>query len=156
MDEPVSRTREMTSDDVAALASLWVESWSRAMPELDFEARRAWLAEHLATLKREGASIRVWPAEGDPLGFVTIHPMTGYIDQLAVGVSAWGTDVAPGLIAEAERISPERLELLVNKDNPRAVRFYEKNGFVKLGETFSERTGLPLWKMVREPAEPAP
>ncbi len=150
-DQP-QKTREMTAEDTPALASLWVESWSKAMPDLDFEARRAWLGEHLAMLKAEGASIRVWPAEGEPLGFATIHPMTGYIDQLAVAVAAWGTDVASGLILEAERLSPERLELLVNKDNPRAVRFYEKNGFVKVGETFSERTGLPLWKMVREPA----
>ena len=38
------------------------------------------------------------------------------------------------LLDEAKRLSPKGLELLVNKDNFRAIRFYEKHGFIYAGE----------------------
>ncbi len=39
---------------------------------------------------------------------------------------------------------PTGLELHVNLDNPRAVRFYEREGFVQIGEGVSPRSGLPI------------
>ena len=39
---------------------------------------------------------------------------------------------------------PAGLELHVNLDNPRAIRFYEREGFVKIGEGVSERSGLTI------------
>ncbi len=63
------------------------------------------------------------------IGFVTVDPKTMYLDQIVVATEYWGSDVALTLLDEAKRISPNGLDLLVNKDNARAIRFYEKHGF---------------------------
>ena len=40
-----------------------------------------------------------------------------------------GLRLATALVDEAKRLSPGGVTLLVNKDNARAIRFYERNGF---------------------------
>jgi putative acetyltransferase len=78
------------------------------------------------------------------VGFVTVDPKSGYLDQIVVAPEAWGSDVADGLMEEARRISPRGLELKVNADNARAIRFYAKQGFVDAGETVNEISGAPV------------
>ena len=78
------------------------------------------------------------------VGFVTVDPKTGYLDQIVVAPEAWGSDVANMLMDEARRISPGGLDLKVNADNARAIRFYEKQGFVDAGETVNETSGAPV------------
>ena len=60
-------------------------------------------------------------------------------------IGAWAFRAA--LLDEAKRLSPEGLELLVNKDNLRAIRFYEKNGFVYAGEAQNPVSGIPVNRM---------
>jgi len=59
----------------------------------------------------------------------------------------WGSDAAKLLVDEAKRCSPERVTLLVNKDNARAIRFYERNGFVHAGDDVNPTSGRPVLKM---------
>ena len=73
------------------------------------------------------------------------------IDQIVVAPEAWGSGVAPALIAEAKRLSPNGLDLHVNKDNARAIRFYEKHGFTISGEAINWRSGAPVHKMSWRP-----
>ena len=77
-------------------------------------------------------------------GFVTVDPRTGYLDQIVVAPEAWGSDIASLLMAEARRISPRGLDLKVNADNTRAIRFYEKQGLVDVGEAINEISGAPV------------
>jgi putative acetyltransferase len=59
----------------------------------------------------------------------------------------WGSRLATSLVDEAKRISPQRITLLVNKDNTRAIRFYARNGFVHAGEDVNPTSGRPVLKM---------
>jgi putative acetyltransferase len=59
------------------------------------------------------------------------------------------------LLDEAKRISPGGLELLVNTDNARAIRFYEKHGFVYAGEDKNPVSGKPVNRMAWRPHEAA-
>jgi putative acetyltransferase len=70
-----------------------------------------------------------------------------YLDQIVVAPEHWGTPVALMLLEEAKRMSPRGLDLLVNKDNFRAIRFYEKHGFVYAGEDKNPVSGKPVNKM---------
>ena len=52
------------------------------------------------------------------VGFVTVDPRTGYLDQIVVAPERWASGVGAALIAEAKRLSPAGLELDVNTDKP--------------------------------------
>jgi len=78
------------------------------------------------------AAIIVAEQDGIPAGFVTIDA-SGYLDQLVVAPGRWGSELASRLVDEAKRRSPDRITLLVNQDNARAIRFYERNGFIHAG-----------------------
>jgi putative acetyltransferase len=85
------------------------------------------------------------------VGFVTVDPKTLYLDQLVVAPEAWGSDLAAGLIAEAKRLSPAGLDLAVNADNARAIRFYRKQGFVTTGTDTNPLSGAAIDKMSWRP-----
>jgi len=59
----------------------------------------------------------------------------------------WGSNVASMLLDAGKRISPARIDLLVNKDNARAIRFYEKHGFSIVGDDVNPVSGRPVHRM---------
>jgi putative acetyltransferase len=63
----------------------------------------------------------------------------------------WGSDAARLLVDEAKRLSPSGVTLLVNKDNSRAIRFYERNGFAHAGDDVNPTSGRPVLKMAWRP-----
>jgi putative acetyltransferase len=85
------------------------------------------------------------------VGFVTVDPKTMYLDQIVVAPEHWGSSIALALLGEAKRLSPRGLDLLVNKDNTRAIRFYEKHGFVYAGEDKNPVSGKPVNRMAWRP-----
>lgn len=145
---PALRIVDKVSAHLPEMIDLWVAGWSATLPAIDFETRRGFIVDHLGALEDAGARIRLAfdAANGTLAGFVVVHPETGYLDQLAVGPDYWGSGVAAALLAEARRLSPARLVLDVNRDNPRAVRFYEREGFRRIGESTNPRSGLPIWR----------
>jgi putative acetyltransferase len=81
------------------------------------------------------------------IGLVTVDPRNRYLDQLVVAPEAWGSGVAVKLLSEAKRISPSGLDIFVNQDNFRAIRFYEKHGFTFESEDVNPISGRPVNKM---------
>ncbi|GLK70479.1 GNAT family N-acetyltransferase [Ancylobacter dichloromethanicus] len=142
------------------MTDLWVEAWQEALPEIDFEARRGWLCHRIGSLIEEGAAIDLALAEGQDgapgelLGFVCVHPRTGYVDQLVVHPDHWGAGVASRLVAAAVARSPRHLVLDVNEQNERAVRFYEKAGFAVVGHGVNPTSGRPTLRMERRGGPP--
>ena len=81
------------------------------------------------------------------LGFATIDLSSAYLDQLAVASSCFGRGVAQMLLDACKRIAPGRIDLRVDEANPRAMRFYERENFVRVGLVASTVTGRPVWRM---------
>jgi len=133
------------SDEGAAIA-LWLTTWQHAYPEIDFAARLVWWRERWRNELVSNAAIVVAEHEHRLLGFVTIDRQ-GYLDQLVVAPDHWGSELASKLVDEAKRLSPASITLLVNDDNIRAIRFYEKNGFVQAGSDVNPVSGRPVLKM---------
>jgi putative acetyltransferase len=134
------------ADETAAI-ELWRRTWQLAYPKIDFNTRVDWWRERWRNELIPKASITVAEAGGALAGFVTIEPDTGYLDQIVVAPEHWGRELAVLLLREAQRISPRAVTLHVNVDNTRAVRFYEKQGFVIAGEEKNPRSGAPIYKM---------
>ena len=64
---------------------------------------------------------------------------------------AWGSELARELVDAAKEIAPAGLDLHVNQDNVRAIRFYEKHGFAISGKDVNPRSGKPLYRMSWRP-----
>ena len=135
-----------TADEDAAI-ELWRRTWAQHYPHLDFNARVDWWRARWRNELVPVAKIKLAEMGGALVGFVTVDPKTLYLDQIVVAPEQWGSGVALALLDEAKRLSPQGLDLLVNKDNARAIRFYEKHGFVYAGEDKNPVSGIAVNRM---------
>jgi putative acetyltransferase len=147
---PPFTLRPYRPDDEDAAIALWLKTWQEAYPLIDFAARVPWWRERWRSELVPNAAIIVAEAAGALVGFVTIDGK-GYLDQLVVAPEHWGWKLADTLADEAKRLSPDSVTLLVNDDNARAIRFYERNGFVRAGKDINPTSGRPVLKMVWKP-----
>jgi putative acetyltransferase len=143
--------RRYADADEAAAIELWRHTWQHAYPQIDFKARLDWWRARWRGELVPSAAITVAERDGAILGFVTVDPRNGYLDQLVVAPEAWGSDLAAVLLDEAKRIAPSGIDLLVNESNARAIRFYAKHGFVVTGADVSALSGAPLHRMSWRP-----
>jgi len=139
--------RPYSAADEDAAIDLWRRTWQKHYAHIDFNARVAWWRERWRTELVPVAGIVLADIDGALGGFVTVDPKTTYLDQIVVAPEHWGSNVALALLDEAKRLSPKGLYLLVNKDNFRAIRFYEKHGFVIAGEDKNPVSGLAVNRM---------
>jgi putative acetyltransferase len=138
--------RRYRSEDEDASIALWLETWQQAYPDIDFAGRVNWWRGRWRNELVPEAAIIVAERAGAMAGFVTIDA-SGYLDQLVVAPDHWGSPLATLLVDEAKRCSPAGVTLKVNADNGRAIRFYERNGFVHAGEDVNPTSGRPVLRM---------
>ena len=142
--------RPYRADDEDAAIALWQRTWQQAYPSIDFAARVNWWRERWRGELVPNAAIIVAEQDDALVGFVTIDA-SGYLDQLVVAPDHWGSELAKALVNEAKRLSPDRITLLVNTDNIRAIRFYEHSGFAHAGEDVNPTSGRPVLRMEWKP-----
>jgi len=126
---PSFTLRRYAPADEDAAIELWRRTWQLHYPAIDFSARVDWWRERWRNEIVPTATVTVAVDEQTIVGFVTVDATKRYLDQIVVAPEWWGTDLAAALVREAKRISPAGLDLHVNQDNARAIRFYEKHGF---------------------------
>jgi len=143
--------RPYTAADEDAAIELWRRTWAKHYPHIDFTARVPWWRERWRNELVPAARIVMAEIDRAPVGFVTIDPKTMYLDQIVVAPEHWGSTVALTLLDEARRLSPKGIDLLVNKDNFRAIRFYEKHGFAYAGEDKNPISGIAVNRMAWRP-----
>ena len=147
MSAPPLTLRPYAAADEDAAIELWRRTWAHHFPHIDFNARVAWWRERWRQELIPVAHVVVAEQDGALVGFVTVDPKTKYLDQLVVAPEHWGGAASGALLDEAKRLSPQGLDLLVNKENARAIRFYEKHGFRYAGEDKNPVSGRPVNRM---------
>ncbi len=143
--------RPYTAADEDAAIELWRRTWALHYPRIDFTARVPWWRERWRQELVPTAEIVLAEQDSRLVGFVTIDPATMYLDQIVVAPEAWGAGAALALLDEAKRRSPKGIDLKVNKDNARAIRFYEKHGFVYAGDDRNPGSDKPVNRMSWRP-----
>jgi putative acetyltransferase len=142
--------RPYRPEDEEAAIALWLETWQQAYPSIDFAARLPWWRERWRNELAPNANVVVAETAATLIGFVTID-RKGYLDQLVVSPAQWGSELGNALVDEAKRLSPDHITLLVNTDNARAIRFYERNGFVQAGGDVNATSGRSVLRMEWKP-----
>ena len=143
--------RPYADADESAAIELWRRTWQQHFPHIDFTAREPWWRERWRQELVPATNIVVAEQGKALAGFVTIDPASRYLDQIVVAPEAWGSGIAAALLNEAKHLSPRGIDLTVNKDNARAIRFYEKHGFAYSGEGTNPVSGRPVNKMAWRP-----
>ncbi len=138
--------RPYRDEDEDAAITLWQRTWQEAYSSIDFAARLTWWRERWRNELVPHAAIVIAELAGHMVGFVTLDE-DGYLDQLVVAPEHWGSKAATLLLDEAKRRAPNGMTLHVNRDNARAIRFYERNGFVHAGNSVNSTSGRPVLKM---------
>jgi putative acetyltransferase len=144
---PEIELRDMLPGDLHEMVDVWVATWQATVPAIDFDARRTWFVDRMRAHHDAGARIIVATAGDAIAGFVVIDPETGYLDQIVAATGFQSRGVASALIEAAKSASPHGIDLHVNQDNLRAIRFYEKHGFAIAGIDVNERSGAPVFHM---------
>ena len=145
--------RPATVDDAGAVARVQVETWRAAyahaipadtLANVDVGRR----ADHWRESIGSGRSATFVGRLGEAVvGFVNVgaseqHPGLGELFAIYVRPDAWGTGVATTLIERGEEELRSRgfasVVLNVLADNPRARRFYERQGWTADPETFED------------------
>jgi putative acetyltransferase len=137
--------------DQEATIELWRRTWQATYPAIDFAARVDWWRARWRDELLPVAAVIVAESNDKMIGFVTVDANTGYLDQIVIAPEAQGGGGAQALVDEAKRIAPNGLELHVNADNARAIRFYEKHGFVIAGPDKNPISGKPVFRMNWKP-----
>lgn len=138
--------RPYRPDDEDTAIALWHRTWQQAYPGIDFAERLAAWRTRWRNELAPAARIVVAEQLGVMVGFVTVDT-TGYLDQLVVDPELWGSTLGDALIRHAKLLSPDGITLLVNTDNNRAIRFYERNGFVHTHDSVNPESGRPVYGM---------
>jgi ribosomal protein S18 acetylase RimI-like enzyme len=151
--------RRARLEDAAAIAAVHVRTWQSAyehvfgaerLAGLDLAAREG-LARRLATDPESDAF--VVEDEGRIVGFVATGPPEEEGEErelyaIYVLPEAWGTEAGTGLMQAAVEAMRARHAadaiLWVLDDNPRARRFYEREGWYADGSAESEYLGLTV------------
>ena len=143
--------RRYAPGDEEAVIALWLRSWQTAYPQIDFAARLPWWRKRWRHELVPLSEIAIAESAAAIAGFVTVDPRTRYLDQIVVATEWQGRGIAEILLAEARRVAPSGLDLHVNRDNARAIRFYQKHGFVTVSEDVNPRSGAPIFGMTWRP-----
>jgi GNAT superfamily N-acetyltransferase len=114
--------------------------WARAKACRDQDPEPATVEETMPGIRRrlsiDGAKLLLARRDGHPVGFTLVAPRARTLEifYLAVDPDAWGSGVGTRLLVSAEdharEIGRQTLELWVINDNDRAIRVYERSGWV--------------------------
>ena len=148
MTQPAIRpARSAEYDDIARL---WMESW--ASTGLDEISDRL-LADLQARVRREiadGWSLFVADDGGTLAAMLALHPQQLYLDQIFVAPRYQGRSLGRQLLAFTRQVLPDEVWLRCVRENEKAWRWYEREGFVFEREAIEPSRGRMMryyrWK----------
>ncbi len=139
--------RKQDADAIHALLSQLIEEGAFLMSTSPPEPER--YRRHLEGALRLGAPVWVACNAGRVIGWCDVHPRPNpeqrHVGRLGIGVArAWrgcgvGRALMAAVIDKSWRVGFRRLELEVFVDNKRAIRLYERHGFLREGRHLAVR-----------------
>jgi ribosomal protein S18 acetylase RimI-like enzyme len=147
---PPPTIRPARTDEYDEIARVWMNSWvSTGLAE----ASNFLLAQLRARIPREvenGWSLYVADDGGVLAAMLALHLPKKYLDQLFVAPEYQGRSLGRTLLAFTRQHLPDEIELRCVRENDKAWRWYEREGFVFEEEKVEPMTGYVMryyrWK----------
>jgi GNAT superfamily N-acetyltransferase len=138
------------AEEYDEVARVWMNSWAstgiEAASDALFEKLRARVPAEVA----KGWSLYVADDRGRLAAMLALHLPNNYLDQLFVAPEYQGKSVGRMLLAFTRRQLPEEIWLRCVRENEKAWRWYEREGFLFEKETVEPVTGFTMkyyrWK----------
>ena len=137
--------RKFQNDDLEKVLSIWLQTNEEAH---SFVSKTYWEG-HLEMVRDAlpKAELYVYEDGSDLLGFIGLSET--YVEGLFVKKEAQSRGIGK-LLLEYVKKRKERLRLHVYSQNQRAMRFYEREGFLPNMKSFDKETGIweveMIWK----------
>jgi GNAT superfamily N-acetyltransferase len=147
---PPPTIRPARTDEYDEIARVWMDSW--VSTELE-DASNFLLAKLRARVPLEvekGWSLFVADDGGVLAAMLALHLPKKYLDQLFVAPKYQRRDLGRHLLAFTRQQLPDEIELRCVRENEKAWRWYEREGFVFEKEAVEPMTGFVMkyyrWK----------
>jgi GNAT superfamily N-acetyltransferase len=148
MQEPV--IRQARSDEYDAVARVWMESWVSTGLDQKSDALLSTLRARVPREMANGWTLFVADAEGQLAAMLAINLPKLYLDQLFVAPFFQGRSLGRKLLAFTRQLLPDEIWLRCVRENEKAWRWYEREGFAFEHEAIEPATGRMMkyyrWK----------
>ena len=136
--------RPARPDEHPEIARVWMNSWASTGLE---DASNFLLAIMRARIPMEienGWSLFVADDDGAIAAMLALHLPKRYLDQLFVAPQYQSRDLGRQLLAFTRQMLPDEIHLRCVRENERAWRWYEREGFVFEQEKVEPMTGFVM------------
>jgi ribosomal protein S18 acetylase RimI-like enzyme len=142
--------RAARADEYDEIARVWMMSWVSTRLEEASEFLLAKLRTRIPLEVEKGWSLFVADDDGTIAAMLALHLPETYLDQLSVAPEYQGRSLGRRLLEFTRRQLPEEIELRCVRENAKAWRWYEREGFVFEKEIVEPVTGFVMkyyrWK----------
>jgi ribosomal protein S18 acetylase RimI-like enzyme len=147
--------RPARPEEYDEIARVWMNSWASTGLE---DASNFLLAKLRARVPQEvekGWSLFVADDDGAVAAMLALHLPKLYLDQLFVAPEYQGRDIGRRLLGFTRQLLPDEIRLRCVRENEKAWRWYEREGFVFEKEAVEPMTGFVMkcyrWKREESP-----
>ena len=142
MPEPVIRPAR--PDELEQIARVWMNSWVSTGLEDASDTLLARLRERVTTEAAKGWSLCVADDNGTLAAMLALHLPDNYLDQLFVAPEYQGSGLGRRLLAFTRQQMPDEIWLRCVRENEKAWRWYEREGFVFEKEQIEPANGFVM------------
>ena len=122
--------RPARADEYDEIARVWMDSWASTGLEDASEPLLAKLRARIRLEVEKGWSLYVADDRGTPAAMLALHLPQLYLDQLFVSPEYQRQNLGRRLLAFTRQHLPDEIWLRCVRENEKAWRWYEREGFV--------------------------
>jgi ribosomal protein S18 acetylase RimI-like enzyme len=142
--------RPARADEHDEIARVWMNSWASTGLEAASDSLLARLRTRLRLEVEKGWGLFVIDDRGTLAAMLALHLPHCYLDQLFVAPEYQGRDLGRQLLAFTRQQMPDEISLRCVRENEKAWRWYEREGFVLEKEQVEPMIGFVMkyyrWK----------
>ena len=142
--------RPARADEHDEIARVWMNSWTSTGLEAASDSLLVKLRTRLRLEVEKGWSLFVADDGGALAAMLALHLPRRYLDQLFVAPEHQGRSLGRRLLAFTRQHLPDEIQLRCVRENEKAWRWYEREGFVFEGEELEPTIGFYMkyyrWK----------